>query len=42
MSMEVVGEDALFVNGEESRVEIKTVEELKVDEEFDGKPVEQS
>ncbi len=42
MSMEVVDEDALFVNGEESRIELKTVEELKVDEEFDGEPVEQS
>ena len=40
--MEVVGEDTLLVNGEESRVELKIVEELKVDEEFDGEPVEQS
>ena len=40
--MEVVGEDTLLVNGEESHVELKIVEELKVDEEFDGEPVEQS
>ncbi len=40
-SLEVVGEDALSVNGEESSVELKAEEELKVDEEFDGEPVEQ-
>jgi segregation and condensation protein B len=40
-SLEVVGKDALSVNGEESSVELKAEEELKVDEEFDGEPVEQ-
>lgn len=41
-SIEEAGEDALSVNGEESPVELKAEEELKVDEEFDGEPVEQS
>ncbi|MGQ0695265.1 MAG: SMC-Scp complex subunit ScpB [Nitrospiraceae bacterium] len=40
-SMEVVDQDALPVNGEGAPVELKGEEELKVDEEFDGEPVEQ-
>ncbi len=40
-SMEVVDQDALSVNGEGAPVELKGEEELKVDEEFDGEPVEQ-
>lgn len=46
-SIEVVGEDTFFVNGEESTVELKAAEEgkaddeLKIDEELVGEPVEQ-
>ena len=46
-SIEVVGEDAFLVNGEESVVELKAEEEgkiadeLKIDEELVGEPVEQ-
>jgi len=41
-SIDVVDEDALSENGEESLVELKAEEELKVAEEFDGEPVEQN
>jgi len=41
-SIEVVGNDTRSVNGEESLVEFKAEEELKVAEVFDGEPVEQS
>ena len=40
-SMEVVDQDALSVNWEGAPLELKGEEELKVDEEFDGEPVEQ-
>lgn len=40
-SIEVVSEEALSVNVEESLVELKAEEELKVAEDFDGEPVEQ-
>lgn len=41
-SIDVVDEDALSENGEESLAELKAEEELKVAEEFDGEPVEQN
>ncbi|TKS58038.1 MAG: SMC-Scp complex subunit ScpB [Nitrospira sp.] len=40
-TIELVGEDALSVSGEESTVELKSQEELNADEELDGEPVEQ-
>lgn len=41
-SVEAVIEDALLVNGEGFPVALKTEEDLKVIEEFEGEPVEQS